>query len=76
MGPKTTGDRYGRQIGVKRVTWILGHNATLLARIVVRRFRGVDGLLFENSSDRRLADVDAGSCQLVGDLYFAKRRTE
>ena len=76
VGPESARYRYRRQIGVPGVPGILRHDAALFACFVGRRVRSVEWLLLENSSHRRLPDVNTRSCQNIGDLHLAKRWAE
>ena len=59
-----------------RVARVFGHNATLSGRIVARWFWGIGWLFLQDPLNGRLADVDTGSGQLVGDLRLAECGTE
>ena len=77
VGPEAAANRDGCCIGVPGVVWIFGHDPGGLAGLFRRRWLGCDRrLLVENSTDRCLSDVNAGSGERFRDLYFAQRWAE
>jgi hypothetical protein len=55
----------------RSVPRILRYDAALSARIVARRFRGIDRLLLQDSLNGRLSDMDTRHGLLAGNLCFA-----
>ena len=76
VGPKAARNGHRREVGMPSVSRVFRHDPALLARFVVRRIWGVDRLLFQDSPNGCLANVDARPSQHDSDLHFAQGWTE